>query len=73
MKRLFINNRHGVVHLLRSDGVTCPEATRTMRRMSVTPLQCLVYRLPCCFRCWSGETTYDHYIRYAYYFNQEDT
>lgn len=72
MKRLFITNNLGVVHTVRTNGVTCPEATRTMRRIYVTPVQCLVYKLPCCMACWRQEGAYDYHIRYAYYFTKEE-
>lgn len=73
MKRMFITNIHGVVHILRDDDTTCPEATRTMRRAYVTPVQCVVYKLPCCIACWRQQSAYDYHIRYSHFFNRRNT
>lgn len=53
----FITHRSGIVH---RDG--CTEVRLYQPQVSVTPNQCLVYKLPPCTNCWASTDQYSEAI-----------
>lgn len=62
MTTLMVVGRLGTVHADRA-GHTCNVAEYAPKRVAITPLQALVYKLPACGVCWINTTDYERFIR----------
>jgi hypothetical protein len=60
---LVIADRIGVVHRVFDSGASCSAVERAPRTVPVTPLQCLVYGLAGCGKCFPQVDGYDRIVR----------